>query len=88
MNDDTTPIRMSKTASIQFRKDAIDSLPWTATQEILNHAHLIRKIEDVALELGDNLIAAQQAENPNWWHIQDMLDDILDVLEYVTKKGP
>jgi len=86
--NDNIPIRLSEEASRQFRKDAIDALPWHMTQEIRDHAHLVRKIEDVALELGDNVDDAQQADNPHWWRIQDMLDDVLDILEYVTKKGP
>ena len=88
MNDKDIPLRMSREAAAQYRAAAIFALPHCMVQEIHDYDRLVRKIENVALELGDNLEDAQLADDPQWWRIQDMLDDVLDILTYVTKKGP
>ena len=72
--------------AMKDRTSALAKLPRIGTSPIRNAAHLRHVLEDMALTLGDDLTIAKQDKEPNWWKIQDMLDDVLDLLDHANKK--
>lgn len=63
------------------RAEALDALPRIGTQKITERSQMVRRLEDIAMDLGDTVRARQAKDDPYWWHTQDMLDEVLDVLE-------
>jgi hypothetical protein len=67
------------------REEALARLPRIGVGEIKSREALIRRVEDVALDVGDIVEARRQAGDPEWWRSQDLLDDVLDILDFVRK---
>jgi len=63
------------------RADALAALPRIGTQQITQRSQMVRRLEDIAMDLGDTVRERQAKNDPYWWHTQDMLDEILDLLE-------
>jgi hypothetical protein len=67
------------------REEALAQLPRIGVGEIKSREALIRRVEDIALDVGDTVEARRQAGDPQWWRSQDLLDDVLDILDFVRK---
>lgn len=67
------------------REEALAKLQRIGVGEIKSREALIRRVEDVALDIGDTVEARRQAGDPQWWRSQDLLDDVLDILDFVRK---
>lgn len=73
MTDSTRELRLSH----------LQKLPRIGTSPLGDPQALERRLEDLALGLGDLLEERQSAKDPRWWVVQDLLDDALDCLEAV-----
>ena len=67
------------------REAALAALPRICVKQIGSRAEMVRRVEDIALDLGDTVAARRAAGDPNWWQTQDLLDDVLDVLDVVRE---
>lgn len=63
----------------------MQQLPHLCFRELNSFERLLRAVEDIALELGDELSARCKRRDPNWWRTQDLLDDVLDVHAAVSR---
>ena len=64
----------------------LQELPRIGTSPIHTRERLVRRVEDIALELGDWHAQRIAAINPSWWRVADLLDDVMDVLDALN--GP
>jgi hypothetical protein len=67
------------------REAALAALPRICVKSITSRAELIRRAEDVALDLGDTVAQRRAAGDPHWWQTQDLLDDVLDLLDFARE---
>lgn len=85
---DTPPVLGIPQCIPDARKEALANLSRIGAGEIKSREALIRRVEDVALDVGDTLEARRLAGDPYWWRSQDLLDDVLDILDFVRKGEP
>lgn len=78
---DAHPSSQDPEVTKAIRKAALDALPRISVKNITGRADMLQRVEDLAMELGDTVKAQKAADNPNWWHAQDMLDDMLDIID-------
>ena len=82
---DTPPVLGIPQRIFGAREEALAKLTRIGVGEIKSREALIRRVEDVALNVGDTLEARRLAGDPDWWRSQDLLDDVLDILDFVRK---
>lgn len=69
----------------QLRSEEADALPRIGTRPIATPADLTRRLECLALAVGEMLAQAQSAKDPHWWRLADLLDDAMDCVEAARK---
>lgn len=79
--DTAVPERLSDAEANALRQELLAKLPRIGTQAITTPLAFRRRLEDVALQLGDLQESYRQEGRSDWWHMADLLDDVLDLLD-------
>jgi len=74
---------MTTDESALLRKQALEALRRLAASPVRDQAALIRRVEDLALDVGTMLEKDKAASVPDWWRHQDLLDDLLDIRDFL-----
>ena len=65
---------MTTEQSALLRKKALEALRRLAVSPVRDQAALIRRVGDLALDVGTMLEKDRAASVPDWWRHQDLLD--------------
>ena len=87
LRGESPPAREQLTqVEVKARRQAdLADLPRIGTRNIESQAHLVQSVEDMAFSLASFREELYLEGHPNWWHLADMLDDAMDVLDALPK---
>lgn len=72
--------------TLSLRAEALENLPRIAVSAVRDNAALLKRVEDLALDVGGMVAEQKAAGDPQWWRHQDLLDDLLDIREYLQAR--
>ena len=64
-----------------IRQVDLAALPRIGTRKIESQAQLVQSVEGIAFALASFREELYQEGHPNWWHLADLLDTTMDVLD-------
>ena len=87
LRGESPPARENLTkGEAQARRQAdLAELPRIGTRNIESKAQLVQSLEDMAFALASFREELYLEGHPHWWHLADMLDDVMDVLDALPK---
>lgn len=83
--DFVPPPQLSDEEAKAFRKAELAALPRIGTRRIEDRQDLARRLEEIAFQVGRMHEAACARKDPDWWHLADLLDDVMDCLDAANR---
>lgn len=78
---------MSQTEALAVRQADLAALPRIGTRKIENKDQLVVSLEGMAFALANFREELYLEGHPHWWQLADMLDDAMDILDAINRRG-